>query len=107
MIEVSEARLRRILAEDLAAMSDAMRHAERAIDNCEPGPEKDAMRRDALKTHLAVVELPRAIAARSPFKSRKALRAAVDEEVRKVLSRITAAEMTLRALGIAIGGTKT
>jgi hypothetical protein len=107
MIEVSEAKIRTILASNLAEMSEAMRLAELAIDAVEPGAPKDAMMRGALRLHLAVCELPAVIAAGGPFASRKALRRAVDESVRSILSQITSVTMTLAALGVEDGKTKT
>jgi len=83
-----------------------MSHVEKVIDVCELGAARDAMRRDAIRIRLAIAELPGNIAARSPFRSAGELRAAVEEEVRGVLAQITAAEMTQRALGIAVGETK-
>lgn len=106
MIELTEARIRQILAAAIADMEQTMSHAEKVLDVCERGDAREAMRRDGLRIRLAIAELPGAIAARSPFRSTRELRAVVDEEVRNVLSKLTSAEMTLRALGIPDDGAK-
>jgi hypothetical protein len=99
MISISEARVREMLCENIEVAERAVQNAARAIDSCVPGPEKESMRCANLRIHLAICEMPGRIAEQSPFRSKAALRAAVGEAMRGVLTKITAASLAMQAFG--------